>query len=57
MREERVDKAGALAWLEAQGFLKSRRESGNFGAYRPDSRKSVAAQSPYSPTIKGSGVT
>ena len=56
MREERCDKAGALAWLETHGFLKSRRESGRIGAYGRDSGKAVAAQSPYSPAIKGSGV-
>lgn len=56
MREERVDKAGALAWLETQGFLKNRRESGNFGAYGRDSGISAAVQSPYSPANKGSGV-
>ena len=56
MREERVDKAGALAWLEAQGFLKSRRESGNFGAYGSESGKAIAAGSPYSPANQGSAV-
>ena len=56
MREERLDKAGALAWLETQGFLSSRRESGRIGAYGHVSGKSVATKSPYSPAIKGSGV-
>lgn len=56
MREERVDKAGALAWLEAQGFLKNRRESGKIGAYGQDSGKAVATQSPYSPASQDSGV-
>lgn len=56
MREERLDKAGALAWLETQGFLQSRRESGRIGAYGPGSGKAVAAQSPYSPAIKSSAV-
>ena len=56
MREERVDKPGALAWLETQGFLKGRRESGRIGAYGPDSGKAIAAQSPYSPANKGSAV-
>ena len=56
MREERVDKAGALAWLETHGFLKSRRDSGKIGTHGPDSGKAVVAQSPYSPAIKGSGV-
>ena len=56
MREERLDKAGALAWLEQQGFLSSRRESGRSGPYGPASGKSVAAKSPYSPAIKGSAV-
>ena len=27
MREQRLDKAGALAWLEQQGFLRGRGES------------------------------
>ena len=56
MREERLDKAGAIAWLESQGLLSSlpnRRESGRSGAYGHVSGKSVAAQSPYSPAIKG----
>ena len=44
MREERLDKAGALAWLERQGFL----------TRSPDSRKAVAAGSPYSRVMKGS---
>ena len=56
MREERVDKAGALAWLETHGFLKSRRDSGQIGAHGPDSGKAVAAQSPYSPANEGSAV-
>ena len=56
MREERVDKAGALAWLETQGFLKSRRESGRIGAHGPGSGKAVAAQSPYNPANQSSGV-
>ena len=59
MREERLDKAGALAWLETQGFLAglpNRRESGRIGAYGGNwgnSGKSAAAQSPYSPAIEG----
>ncbi len=58
MREERCDKAGALAWLEHQGFLNSRRESGNLHADGLDSRKAIAAQSPYSPAIQaGRGMT
>ena len=54
MREERLDKAGALAWLETQGFLSRSPERGRSGAYGPTSGKSVAAQSPYSSVIKGS---
>ena len=54
MREERLDKAGALAWLETQGFLARSPERGRSAAYGPVSGKSVAAQSPYSPAIKGS---
>lgn len=48
MREERCDKAGALAWLEQQGFLTGRREGGKISGHGPDPRTSVAAQSPYS---------
>ena len=54
MREERLDKANALAWLETQGFLARSPERGRSGAYGPVSGKSIAAQSPYSPAIKGS---
>jgi len=56
MREERLDKAGALAWLESQGFLSNRRESARIGAYGHASGKSAAAGSPCSPAIKGSAV-
>ena len=52
MREERLDKAGALAWLESQSFLSSLSGRGKVGAYGSVSRKAVAAQSPYSPAIK-----
>ena len=51
MREERLDKVGALAWLETNGFLQNRRESGRSGPYGPVSGQSVAAKSPYSPAI------
>ena len=54
MREERLDKSGALAWLETQGFLSSLSGRGKVGAYGSVSRKAVAAQSPYSPAIGGS---
>ena len=54
MREERLDKAGALAWLESQGFLSSLSRRGKSGAYGSVSRKAVAAQSPYSPALRGS---
>ena len=53
MREERCDKAGALAWLEQQGFLTGRREGGKISGYDPDSGKAVATQSPYSPANLG----
>ena len=53
MREERLDKAGALAWLETQGFLSSLSGRGRVGAYGSVSRKAVAAQSPYSPANRG----
>ena len=48
MREERCDKTGALAWLEQQGFLSSRREGGKISGHGPDSKTVVATQSPYS---------
>ena len=54
MREERLDKAGALAWLEQHGFLPSSSGRGRIGAYGSVSRKAVAAQSPYSPANRGS---
>ena len=54
MREERLDNAGALAWLETQGFLTDRRGNDRSGAYGHVSGKSIAAGSPYSPAIKGS---
>ena len=54
MREERLDKAGALAWLEQHGFLSRSLERSRPGAYGHVSGKSVAAQSPYSPAIGGS---
>ena len=53
MREERLDKAGALAWLETQGFLSSSSRRGRIGAYDAVSEKSVPAQSPYSPVNRG----
>ena len=37
MREERLDKAGALAWLEQQGFLRRRTEVGLRMQYPPQS--------------------
>ena len=37
MREERLDKAGALAWLEQQGFLRRRTEVGSNAGYPPQS--------------------
>ena len=51
MREERCDKAGALTWLEQQGFLSGR---GRIGAYGTESRKNIPTQSPYSPANRGS---
>ena len=49
MREERLDKAGALAWLEQQGFLRRRTEVGANAGYPPHSnparsRDSIANQ-------------
>ena len=54
MREERLDKTGALAWLEQQGFLPRSPERGRSGAYIPVSGKSIADKSPYSSGIKSS---
>ena len=51
MREERLDKAGALAWLEQQGFLSGR---GRIGAYGSGSGKTVPSESPYSPANQSS---
>ena len=45
MREERLDKAGAMAWLEQQGFLSGR---GRIGVYGSGSGKTVPSESPYS---------
>ena len=49
MREERLDKAGALAWLEQQGFLRRRTEVSANAGYLPQSnparsRDSIANQ-------------
>ena len=54
MREERLDKAGALAWLEQQGFLSGR---SRIGAYGSGSGKTVSAGSPYSPANQDSTMT
>ena len=43
MREERLDKAGALAWLERQGFLRTQSKTASNSTYQPQSR---SAQSP-----------
>ena len=51
MREERLDKAGALPWLEQQGFLSGR---GRIGAYGSGSGKPVPSESPHSPANQGS---
>ena len=51
MREERLDKAGAMAWLEQHGFLSGR---GRIGAYGSGSGKTVPSESPYSPANQGS---
>ena len=45
MREERLDKAGAMAWLEQHGFLSGR---GRIGVYGSGSGKTVPSESPYS---------
>ena len=37
MREERLNKAGALAWLEQQGFLRRRTEASANAGYSPQS--------------------
>ena len=51
-REMNLDKAGALAWLEDQGFLSRSPGRGSSGAYGPVSRRVAAAESPYSPAIR-----
>ena len=51
IREEHLDKAGALAWLEQQGVLSGR---GRIGAHCSDSGKTVSSESPYSPANQGS---
>ena len=38
MREERLDKAGALEWLERQGFLRNTNGNGSNSAYQAHSR-------------------
>lgn len=53
MREERLDKAGAIEWLEQQGFLRKQDRSPSYPASSAQSR---STQSPYSPVIKSSGV-
>ena len=52
MREERLDKAGAVTWLETQGFLASRQKTGGFGNA---SGRATITKSPYSPAYEGSG--
>ena len=46
MREERLDKAGALAWLEQHGFLRRQRDNATYTTY-PAQRRST--RSPHSP--------
>ena len=46
MREERLDKAGAITWLEQQGFL---RKQDRVPAYPASSAQSRSVQSPNSP--------
>jgi len=46
MREERLDKAGALAWLEQHGFLRKQDRSPTYTTY-PTQRRS--SRSPHSP--------
>ena len=53
MREERLNKTGALAWLEQHGFLPSSSGRGRIGAYVQLPGKAVPAQSPYSPANQG----
>ena len=54
MREERLDKSGALAWLETQGFLSSSSGRDKIGAYGAVSGKTIARESPHSPANQGS---
>ena len=54
MREERLDKAGALTWLEQQGFLANLSGRSRIGAYSSGSGKTVPSESSYSPANQGS---
>ncbi len=46
MREERLDKTGALTWLEQHGFLRKQSENATYTTYPAQSRSS---RSPHSP--------
>ena len=54
MREERLDKAGALAWLEdSMGFLSNLSGRGRFGAYGSGSGKTIASRIAVQPLKSG----
>ncbi len=46
MREERLDKTGALAWLEQHGFLRKQSENATYTTYPAQGRSSRAPRSP-----------
>jgi len=49
MREERLDKAGALAWLEQQGFLRQQDRTSSYPAPSTQSRSIQSAGAPGRP--------
>ena len=54
MREERLDKAGAVAWLESHGFLTRSPEPSGSRRYGPVSSEVVAEGAAHSRAIEGS---
>ena len=46
MREERLDKAGALTWLEQHGFLRKQSENATYTTYPAQRRSSQSSNSP-----------
>ena len=58
MREERLDKAGAISWLESHGFLSSPSGRGKTHADGAAYGKAIPTESPYSPANSaGSAMT